>query len=308
MDSTVPSPPPSPRQPRDFADLARRISSRTTDLFAIALIVVVALTIGLQVTRWWRAEPPTAVGGPADAAPLALWDPAPSLTVDLQAGDWILKRSTANGTAEAITADAVEQARQIVASTQPAKLPPPTAAEEQWLAQLREWAPVSTTDNGGRVFALGGPWPWIVATIDSGANDSARVVCWMFALPQAEQSWTMYTARHTAAGLAAADGFDVPLPMHVQRLLHARSEDGNGVTTFMSDGSLSKLKTDWDQQLTAAGWTRAGAWSETDQRSRGTFERSGKSHTVTLDATLARDADNVTRGLAEWRMATSESK
>ncbi|MDB5391990.1 MAG: hypothetical protein JWM11_7636 [Planctomycetaceae bacterium] len=56
-------PPPPPR--RQPTSLARRISSRTTDLLAIAIVLVGSLALGRQVLEWWRAvAPPILDGGP----------------------------------------------------------------------------------------------------------------------------------------------------------------------------------------------------------------------------------------------------
>src|SRR5262245_32349278 len=38
--------------------LGRRISSRTTDLLAIAIVVAASLTLGRQMLTWWHEAPP----------------------------------------------------------------------------------------------------------------------------------------------------------------------------------------------------------------------------------------------------------
>ena len=49
------------RRSASFGEIARRVSSRTTDLLAISLVLVASLTLGRQVLQWWRAEPPQVV-------------------------------------------------------------------------------------------------------------------------------------------------------------------------------------------------------------------------------------------------------
>src|SRR5262245_55510888 len=47
----------TPKPPAGFGDIARRITSRTTDLIAIAIVVVASLTFGRQILQWWHAAP-----------------------------------------------------------------------------------------------------------------------------------------------------------------------------------------------------------------------------------------------------------
>src|SRR5262249_9410637 len=61
------------KPPSTFADVARRTTSRTTDLIAIAIVLVASLTLGRQVLRWWQAEPP-APNAAAEAGPASAWE------------------------------------------------------------------------------------------------------------------------------------------------------------------------------------------------------------------------------------------
>lgn len=304
MDSTVPSPTPRPNEPRDFADLARRISGRTTDLFAIALVVVLMLTVGVQVTHWWRADPPAVGGESSTSAPLAVFDQAAGLAVTIDGGTWTLERKTVVGTADAITTNAILDLRQSVASSSDIELPAVDPAESEWLGKLQSWPPAVETGNGGRIYTLGGPWPWIVATIaatsesDSDAPANARVICWVFALPQSGQSWTLYTARRRGHLISTTPDANIPLPDEAQRLLTATTT-GGGLATFRAADSIVKVRSEWDQQLVSAGWARFGDWSQMEAVFRATFE--SRDHTTTLDAILTQTDDGETRGIAEWR-------
>lgn len=300
---------PTTAAPRDFSDLAKRISGRTTDLFAMALVVVVLLYLGTRVMQWWRAEPPTIAAGPTDA-PLAIWDDPANLAVEFDGGPWKLSRSTASGTAEEVTRAALDHARRTLDSLQAVQLPPPDAAEQQWLQQLRNWPPQAQTEHG-EIFVLGGPWPWIVATQSafmgtaetrdaSHAADSRRVLCWAFALPNSPQHWTLYTAVRASDSATNTSAAESVIPEDAQRLLTAHSSLG-GITSFRSDGSLRRVQDDWNRQLTAAGWRLLNEWAGDDEIMRATFKRQTGDTPERLEAALTQDANGITTGLADWR-------
>ena len=304
--------PPSPNRPRDFADLARRISSRTTDLFAIAIVVILLLTVGVQLTRWWRAEPPLITGAAVASGPLSLGDDADGIAVAFDSGEWTLERTTAVGTATAITEAVVNELRQRLEAATNSDLPPIDAAESAWLDKLRNWTPTVETGNGGRIYTLGGPWPWIVATLtpstttNSDAAGEARLICWAFALPQSDQSWTLYTARRSSQEAITASHVDIPLPGDMQPQLRASTSTG-GLLAFRSASSITATQSEWERQLSASGWVRRGEWMLTDDLARGTFQQDGLNQTTTLDATLTPTDDGETRGIAEWRtVATAD--
>src|SRR5262245_3978280 len=45
------------KPPTGFGDIARRMTSRTTDLIAIAIVAVASLTFGRQILHWWHTPP-----------------------------------------------------------------------------------------------------------------------------------------------------------------------------------------------------------------------------------------------------------
>ena len=59
----LPQPPPvAAAQPAGFSAVARRVTGWTTNLLASALILVMTIATGRQVSQWLRAEPPDAPG------------------------------------------------------------------------------------------------------------------------------------------------------------------------------------------------------------------------------------------------------
>ncbi|MBL8848831.1 MAG: hypothetical protein JNG89_04075 [Planctomycetaceae bacterium] len=305
--------PPSPHRPRDFADLARRISGRTTDLFAIALVVALLLTVGVQLTRWWRTEPPTLTEESVASEPMSLWDHADGVAVSFDSDDWTLERTTAFGTAGAITDSIVNSLRQQLDALLDGELPPIDPAESAWLKKLDSWTPLVETGNGGKVYTLGGPWPWIVATHapsitpDSHAAGEGRVLCWAFALPQSDSSWTVYSARRSSRHVSTTSHVNIPLPDDMQPLLTAATSTG-GLKAFRSASSLKTAQSDWHRLLSSSGWVQHGEWMLNDALARGTFQQDGVNQTTTLNATLIPTDDGETRGIVEWRTDRTDTR
>jgi hypothetical protein len=297
--------PGSQRRDRDFAQLARRITSRTTDLLALALVTVVLLTLGVQVTRWWRTDSSSVGLAPASGAPLSVWDDPAALSLEITAGEWSLRRQSVAGVESAVTDTAIAAVRPMLDAASVEGFPPVDAAERQWLDRLRDWSPQARFGDGD-VFVLGGPWPWVVATTLPGGQpagtdqlQSRRVVGWAFALPQSHGRWTLYVAQRSAdVAPAAVDSGDVPLPVDARPLLAVRSASG-GFMAFRGLSDWRQLQADWDLRLTAAGWSRAGDWLADRGQARATFHVSGATPRQ-LEALLAETPDGSTTGIADW--------
>src|SRR6516165_12131691 len=77
------------KTPVGFGEVARRMTSRTTDLIAIGIVVVASLTLGRQVLVWWHAAPPDGRAAAAATASKPVWDD-PNQPMALEFGDFPL--------------------------------------------------------------------------------------------------------------------------------------------------------------------------------------------------------------------------
>src|SRR5688572_6551492 len=114
--------------------LSRRIVARTADILAIALLLIITLTMGREVVRWWQTEPPR-----LSAAPKAVpaWGEG-GQPVELEFGElpFTLTRQTFAGDRMAVRKLLAERCRMAVLS----ETQLPTAAKDQERALLEKLA------------------------------------------------------------------------------------------------------------------------------------------------------------------------
>lgn len=289
----------SPSHPRDFGELARRISSRTTDLLAIGILIAGGLAVGGSLMTWWRSEPPVAI---VPAAPAAPWsDPG---GVELQFGQtpWSIRRESVTAEPEAARDLLLERMRGAVAAASGVALPPPDEAELRLLAELRQWSPHETSSTG-RLYVIGGPLLWMVGTSGANLAGSAeaadRVICWGLALPQADESWTLYVIDRRAAAHAAGESAEFPLPEGARRSLRIAGESGDELTCFSGAGPAGVWIGEFDLLLEKHGWTRTREWVRDGRSAAAEFRRSGKGLVEMAGITLLQDELGVWRGVID---------
>jgi hypothetical protein len=126
-----------------FAAVARKVTSRTTDLIAIAVVLSASLVFGRQVIVWWRSEPPDAMALSEPAHAARSWGEG-GLPVYLEFGDahMALTRQRVSGDRDEahralvrLCRDALEQT---VAPSRPAD-----AAETRFLEKLTGLEPAA---------------------------------------------------------------------------------------------------------------------------------------------------------------------
>jgi hypothetical protein len=272
-DSPLPSViPPAPAKrgaAKGFGGLARRITSRTTDLLAIAIVLIGGLAIGRQTLIWWRQEPPTI--GAAPAADFASeWgrDGAP---VALEFGDLRgrLLRQAIEGDVEDARHAGLEQCLQLVNRN---GLPsaPVNAPEQRILELLASQKPVLEQAGDWRLYIVGGGLTMLVgvrnvpeepATVGKSEDEWARerVVCWSFAVPVGQNLWSVYT-------YAAADAPDArplceaPLPRGAKRILSLDEADRGSLLAFEGEGPPDQWAREYQQWFESQGWTLVVPW------------------------------------------------
>jgi hypothetical protein len=243
------------RRPRDFGELARRMSSRTTDLLAIGILLVGGLAVGGSLMTWWQSEPPAPV---VPVAPTAPWDDPTGVDLEFGEGDWSVRRETLTGSAESAREALLERMRSAVGSSSAISLPAPNDAEIRLLEQLDQWSP-QEAGASGRVYVIGGPLFWVVGTSEhrDAAGDAMlgrRVVCWGLLLPQANESWTLYVLERRRRDQSSFDLAEFRLPDGARRSMRIASDNGGELTCFSGAGRSAT----GCRNLTPASRTRAG--------------------------------------------------
>lgn len=286
--------------PRDFGTLARRISSRTTDLLAVAILLVGGLAIGGSLMDWWRAEPPVAFPASPPASP---WDDPSGVDLDFGGSDWAVHRQSLRGSPSDAANAILARIRTILAEAENASLPPIDEAEAGLLQQLPNWSPVETSPEG-RIYLIGGPLYWVIGTRsishdESDGTPTERVIAWGLALPQPDDAWTVYLIRHQSARSPELDAADIPLPEGAARSLRIAGGAGGELSCFHGRGPIDTWIGDFDASLPDRGWQRIGSWLRDRDSASAVFERRDDDDRLTASIMIVRDAAGTWRGVID---------
>jgi hypothetical protein len=308
------TPVPDSRRIRDFRDLARRISTWTTNLLAIGILAVAALAMAGRLTEWWRTDP-TAPAVVAPGLPSAPWDDPAGIVLEFGDQPWSIRRQTLTGSVDDASYALLEECRNILHDAPSAdSLPAADASEQSLLARLRDAAPVEEVPNRWRLYVIGGPLPWIVGTTTvahatNGAEQASvaphdagpagRLLCWGLALPQPEQGWTLYVFDRRPSDSQRGDLPEVPLPSNARRSLRIGGSGGSALTTFSGTGPATQWMVEFDDSLTSDGWRRLGDWNRGGTSHAAAYLREDNSDSVRLDITLTQGPDGRWLGVAE---------
>jgi len=295
-----------PKPPSGFGDIARRITSRTTDLIAIAIVVVASLTFGRQVLQWWRAAPPEP-GSPA-VAPVAQpgWEDRLQ-PVSLEFGDLPLSmtRQTIVGSSDtAVEALARHCERSAVAARAPWH--DWDEAERQLLARTEGLTPIAEETGVWRVFVIDRRFPMVAAVrrFVSGPKEAAfagyRLVCWGMAMPAGKNAWNLFVFQGAIKGNAAPTGLpEVPLPADGRRNLSLRDERGGMLVGFSGNGSSAEWMKFYDDWFADQGWSAGDGWMTGGGAYSARFHKPGAPQAGRVEVQFAEGANHELSGLLQ---------
>ncbi len=259
-----PRPQTEPDELTGLKSLGKRITRRTFDLTAFAIVTVGLITIAVRLSSWWQvndADPAAASGINAQSQlPWGLGEEGASLSF----GDatWSARHITMLGTADEVRQRVVADcAQRLEEHTVFTSLPEPTPEEASLITRLVALSPIAEADDESwKVYALDGPLLAVFGVINAKPTDNAapvaRIACWGLALPAGEalietgsgetenrqplwSAW-MIDPRGTTTGEADL-GPKVPCPAGASRVLSIRDPHAGGIDTFRGSGALS----DW---------------------------------------------------------------
>jgi len=312
-----------PARPATLADVARRISSRTTDLLAVSIVLVASLTLGRQILHWWHTEPPAPAAAAAPEIAGPAWDD-PSQPLSLEFGDLpqALTRQLIKGDQD-VAVEALVRHCQAAAETASRPNHEPDDAERRLLEKLAGLTPVEESSekrgNGSAVDAAGGWQVYVIDErftmvaavrrfVDDGAADRSnetarsgvRLVCWGIAMPVGERAWTLYLFHESRAGASSSGSLpDVPLPDGARRNLSLRDEKGGALIGFSGRGSAKTWMTFYDDWFSRQGWSQTYQWSVGAAAWSASYRRPRESETGRVEIRFAADERGELTGLIQ---------
>ncbi len=309
---------PATNQPaQSWYEIGRRVTGRTTDLLAIGIVVVVSLTMGRQILRWWHADAPHVMDlGPLDNSN-AEWG-AGSRPVTLEFGNSHISmtRQMVQGSNPQAALDAVRQVCQtsLVTASQPDS--PPDQAELGQLETLSTLTPDMEQPGRWQLYRLGGAMPTIIGvkTFDgpTGNLDRAspsavrRVICWGLVFPGLNKgTWTSYTFVRRQGAVATVSGFNLALldlPPGCQRTVLMQESGQTGLLGFQGRMDPAAWQSHFDSWLGKQGWKQINPWTQAADGWAGRFvsQPAGAAAESAIQIQFHRQKNDQGVGLIHW--------
>lgn len=302
--------------------LGRRISERTTDLLAIAIVLIASLTMGRQMLRWWHDDAPSVLDmGPLDNLG-AEWG-LDSRPVTLEFGNSpinVTRQEFSVGGPQAALDSVRERCQAILVAADP----PDTPRDQSELDQLKSLAgltPESEQPGSWQLFTITGGLPMVVGvkTFDTGPVKSVgispaetqRVICWGLVFPSLSPgSWTAYTfvrrqADPTDPTNASAQVFELArleLPAGCQRTVMMQETGQCGLMGFQGTGQTDVWQQHFSNWFQAQGWTQSESWQPLQGGWSGRFVRRepGRMEDSTIQVQCYQQQTGRGVGLIQW--------
>ena len=315
--------PPAVRR-RHARPLARRIMTWSGNSLATCVIVMLGLTFGKQVLRWWRGDPPV-VSISSHDPDIGLQGMAdPSLPSRLAFGDlpMTFDRRLFVGDEDAALAQLRNSCR-VLAIDFDARQQEPLPVSESLLRQLASREPVERGPRW-RIVQSGGPIITVVAlrmapatSPDQANAESQRaesVVSWGLGLRAAETAaegassldrWTLFTCSGRSQAVESDWEFSLPIPPGSQRSVAVRGAKGDALIGFAGKGTAASNKEFFDQSFGKLGWSRATSWSQVGTAWHARFQKRDSS---VCDVQILDNADGDTSGILTTTSAVQDAE
>jgi hypothetical protein len=267
--------------PTGFAALSRKIRSRTTDLLAVAIVIIGGASIGTQFSHWWATDDSELNLSLAADTHRTWGDGDTPVTLEFGNHPIQLQRQSIRGDRNAALARLVESCADVAKnSTSPVTGIQP--AEQKLLGLLQRQTPVREQQGVWQVYQIERPMTLVIATrttqqsVDLPASDNdvsdltpqpdqphRRVVCWGMAQPNGEGIWVLFTMRPTVLSADPRPEWgQVELPNGARKILSLRDAAGGALTAFEGEAAAEDWKSWFNVWFARRGWKTSQRWIE----------------------------------------------
>lgn len=297
-----------PARPVGFGDVAKRITSRTTDFLAICIVLVATLTTGRQIFVWWHVVPPSESAAQSTEPGKSAWE-ADQQPVALEFGDLPVSvtRQIVSGEPAAVLAALV---RNCETATRVADHPlrERDETEDHLLERLADSRPAAEESGTWQVHVVDDRFLLVAGLrrLPGGQSGDAarsewRLVCWGIGMPAGAQTWTTFVMRGTGGPSSVGGGtLDVPIPPDSRRSLSLKDERGAALVGFSGTGEPDRWMQFYDRWFTSRGWTLSDGWSVGQEVWSARFAAPGSSDRERVEIRFARDRRGELAGL--WQV------
>jgi hypothetical protein len=252
------------RAPTGYARLARRLSSWTTNCILTVIVLVVGLSFGRQVLRWWDLD---ASNSPNSRVAVDVGDGLGELDrpqeIQFGAATWRIRRQPLAGSREQAVAGLRASCRE---ATRSSSMPECALAmgEQQLLDSLSRRSPQDQEPGKWGIYHLDDHFPIVVGVREPTgpkqrvAQTGRRVVTWGLAVPISQGAWTLYTFSQRAP--SAGSLLDISIPPHSISILSLETDTGGRLTAIKGQGGEEVWKSFFDQWFQTRGWAPAAPW------------------------------------------------
>jgi len=258
----------------DYAQLAKRMSTYTTNCLLTAVVLVAGLGLGRQILAWWRADD-LRPGATSSLAGLygGLGDPSRMHVMQFGDQPWSLRRQTISGDERSAAIALRASCREVI---QQARLPErgPNPGEIDLLDRLAADKPAQEQPGGWRLYELDEALPMVVGTLPDSrhngrktgtnlAETGHRMVIWGLAVPAGPDVWTLCTF-HLESDAETTEPPDelpqLPLPDGCRRTVAMRVVDGGAMVAFEGAVDPARCKEFYDHWFKANHWKPMRTW------------------------------------------------
>ena len=323
-----------PTSPGGYARVAQRISRLTVNLIASAVVLLVMLLVGAQLTDYWRsATAPNNQASGGRKSPV-ISDPRPGQDasfIDVGDGQSSIVHANVSGDRQAAVAALRRVCTQATLDTPASNSPfnsPPPPGEAALLQLLATASAAAKLSDGVELFELPGAIPMAIVTkigvVSSDPHSSVpnvekpappsdskvagpqrRVLTWGIAIRSAERGWSVYAIHPKAKSAvlgqptAAAERWDVPIPAGAKRILRIRRGGEPAVSAFYGPkgANTQQWRHDFDQWATGAGIRVDSGWTIVGDDYSARFSRQISDLREQIDIQFGPDGQGGLRGM-----------
>ncbi len=280
-ESPSPDRPKADNQSSDVSkqSLARKLSRRATDLFAIAILAVGVLSVSGRLTDWWATSPDDVLRTDQSVAQIVgsqiSWG-AGETPVALRLGQLpvVMHRQIIVGDETRAQAVASERCRSILRQVSAEKLAVDNA-ERDLVKKLKDQKPVDEQKGHWQLFRIDQSQAMMVGTLLFGIRqqtasqladgDDLELVCWAMVVPKGDAQWGVFVFEKSSSPISAV--VNVPLPGGATIVFSMTDPSGGQLASFES-GELTvdsrrvaaEWRDYWDRELASRMWRPTREW------------------------------------------------